>query len=479
MGRFRVDAVTSTGSEQGGADLTMILIMLLTALCFLLRFTRLFVSIYANLTFKPIPVPAFPTYTPKKDVTVIIPTVYKNPSELAECIGRIDRCGPSEIFIVVLESNVSSARALCDANKFSNVTVLGVPKLGKRTQMLRALEFVKTRIIVWADDDVFIPDDYLVHMLAAFENPKVGAAGTYQRVRGPNLPAYQPSGLWWILGAGYILRRRYNNAGSQAIDGSISTLSGRCAAYRTEILQCEEFMSGPNGFAAGSFRGKKLDSDDDKFLTRWVYSHSSRDIAKSRDLSPDEQMEPGEGWQIAIQTAVYLETSLEENWGYIHQCLRWARARFRGNFTVMNNETYWCSRRYAWGCYIIYFSMFQQPSLFVDLGFAYLLSLILAPCSADTQSLCWILFLVWVLFTKIVRLIPHFLRHPIDMVHIPMLVAFGYFHGFLNIYALCTLTQTAWGGKDIAALSKDKPEKDETAPLLESNGQVSDNPSSS
>jgi hypothetical protein len=127
--------------------------------------------------------------------------------------------------------------------------------------------------------------------------------------------------------------------------------------------------------------------------------------------------------------------------------------------------------------------MFQQPSLFVDLGFAYLLSKILAPCSPDTQSLCWVLFLVWVLFTKIVRLIPHFWRHPIDMVHIPMLIAFGYFHGFLNIYALCTLTQTAWGGKDIAALSKATPEKDETAPLLDPqaapNGQVSDSPSSS
>jgi cellulose synthase/poly-beta-1,6-N-acetylglucosamine synthase-like glycosyltransferase len=328
--------------------------------------------------------------------------------------------------------------------------------------MLRALGHVKSRLIVWADDDVFIPADYLVHMLAAFEDPKVGAAGTYQRVRRPDLPAWMPSGIFWVLGCSYIARRIFNNAASQAIDGSISTLSGRCAAYRTEILKCEEFMSGPNGFSAGTFRGKKLDSDDDKFLTRWVYSR---------------------GWNIAIQTGVYLETSLEENWGYIHQCLRWARARFRGNFTVMRNETYWRSRRYAWGCYIIYFSMFQQPSLFVDLGFAYLLSKILAPCSPDTQSLCWVLFLVWVLFTKIVRLIPHFWRHPIDMVHIPMLIAFGYFHGFLNIYALCTLTQTAWGGKDIAALSKATPEKDETAPLLDPqaapNGQVSDSPSSS
>jgi cellulose synthase/poly-beta-1,6-N-acetylglucosamine synthase-like glycosyltransferase len=466
MGRFRVDTVNSTGPEQGGASMTMILLVLLTLLCFLLRFTRLFVGIYANITYKPIPIPRSPNYTPK-DVTVVIPTVFKNPSELAECIGRVEACGPKEIFVVVLESNVSPCRSLCDANNFSNVTVLGVPRLGKRTQMVRALEHIQTRIIVWADDDVFWPTNYLEHLVTIFEDPKVGAGGSYQRVRRSTSSSWAPCSAWHAIANSYIERRVWNNVASNAIDGSISTLSGRSAAYRSEILKTPEFIK---EFQNGQFMGKKLDSDDDKFLSRWIYSR---------------------GWHIAIQTAVCLETTLEENWKYIHQCLRWARARFRGNFTVMGTETYWRSRKYAWGCYIIYFSMFQNPSLFIDLGFAYLLSKILAPCSSETQSVCWILFLVWVLFTKIVRLIPHFWRYPQDMVHIPLLIAFGYFHSLLNIYALCTLTQTAWGGKDIAALSKSKLEKDESTPLLLDSdnqpqtaptvggGEVSDHPSSS
>jgi cellulose synthase/poly-beta-1,6-N-acetylglucosamine synthase-like glycosyltransferase len=474
MGRFRVDTVSSTGAEQGGADLSMILIMLLTALCFLLRYTRLFVGIYANLTYKPIPIPKSPTFTPK-DVTVVIPTVFKCQDSLASCIKRVSACGPSAISVVVLDSNVSACRALCDANNISNVTVLGVPKLGKRMQMVRALEFINTSLIVWADDDVYWEPNYLQHLVAIFEDPKVGAGGTCQKVRRHARSSWAPCPAANLIGINYLERRVFNNIASNAIDRSISTLSGRSAAYRTEILKNEAFIS---EFQNGHFMGKKLDSDDDKFLTRFVTS-----TPRSRDLSRGANVDPSECWEIAIQTAVFLETTVEEDWRYIHQCLRWARARFRGNFTVMRSETYWRSRKYAWGCYIIYFSMFQNPSLFIDIGFAYLLSKILALCSPDTQSLCWILFFVWLLFTKMVRMIPHFCRYPQDMVHIPMLIAFAYFHSLLNIYALCTLTQTAWGGKDIAALSKAKPEKDETAPLLDSqtvpDGQVSDSPSSS
>jgi cellulose synthase/poly-beta-1,6-N-acetylglucosamine synthase-like glycosyltransferase len=461
MGRPQI----SFGPEQGSADQASILLILLTLLCFLLRYTRLFVGIYANLTYKPIPIPTNPTYMPK-DMTVVIPTVFKpgSENELAECIGRVYNCGPKKIFVVVLDCRVSECKSLIASHNLKGVRVLGVPKLGKRIQMSAALTHIQTKIIVWADDDVYWPSDYLQHLVAIFENPKVGAGGTCQRIRRSNGSSWWPQNPFNSLSTGYIERRVFNNLASNAIDGSISTLSGRSAAYRMEILKCEEFMSGPKGFLAGSFRGKKLDSDDDKFLTRWVYSH---------------------GWEIAIQTAVCLETTCEENWGYLHQCMRWARARFRGNFTVMSNETYWRSRKYAWGTYNIYLAMFQHPSLFMDLGFAYLLSLILAPYSPEARKLCWIFFLVFMLFTKTVRMIPYFLRHPTDMVHIPMLIAFGWFHSLLNIYCLCTLTQTAWGGKDIAALSKtrDESSKTETTPLLEnetvSDGQVSNSPSSS
>jgi cellulose synthase/poly-beta-1,6-N-acetylglucosamine synthase-like glycosyltransferase len=295
---------------------------------------------------------------------------------------------------------------------------------------------------VFADDDVFWPINYLENMVAAFENPKVGASGTCQRTRRTAGSSWYPTNFWNILGISYLERRVFNNLTTNFVDGSISTLSGRSSCWRTEILQCEEFYT---YFTTDSWRGKLLNSDDDKCLTRYAYAH---------------------GWDIVINTAVCLETTQEESRAYIDQCLRWARARYRGNMTVMGKETYWRSRKYAWGTYVIYVSMLQNPSLLIDLGFAYLLTLIVGPCEPTTRCVCYTLLGLWLLLTKVVRLIPHMLRHPADLVWLPALIAFGYYHGLLNVYAMCTLTQTAWGGKDLTALSKPKTETDETTPLV-------------
>ncbi|KAK4903481.1 hypothetical protein LTR27_000412 [Elasticomyces elasticus] len=63
----------------------------------------------------------------------------------------------------------------------------------------------------------------------------------------------------------YHERRAWNNICTNAIDGSLSTLSGRTAAYRTEILQ-----------EPGLYNWLEHQTDDDKCLTRYVYSHGWR-----------------------------------------------------------------------------------------------------------------------------------------------------------------------------------------------------------
>jgi cellulose synthase/poly-beta-1,6-N-acetylglucosamine synthase-like glycosyltransferase len=411
------------------------------AVAFTARYTRLAVGVYANLTVQPYPVSATPSFPPQQ-VTVVIPTTFKTPEELAQCIECIQRSdAPKEVFVVTGDSNVSAARALISAHSFSNVKVLGVEKLNKRTQLLAALSQVTTPITVFADDDVFWPQGYLTQLTAIFENPQVGAGGTCQRVRRNTTSSV--TGFWNILGISYLSRRVFNNITTNAIDGSISTLSGRTAAYRTCILKCDEFSY---YFTHDTWMGRPLNSDDDKCLTRYVYAH---------------------GWSIAIQTATCLETTVEDNAQYLAQCLRWARAHWRGNFTVMMNETYWCSPKFAWGTYVIYASMFQTPSLFVDGGLFYLLSLALASCTSSVRSSCYILFAAFLLFTKVVKMASHFKQHPGDIVWLPALIAFAYLHGFLNLYAVATMTTTVWGGKNLHTESPTvAPTKSEATPLL-------------
>jgi cellulose synthase/poly-beta-1,6-N-acetylglucosamine synthase-like glycosyltransferase len=426
-------------SYTNAPSMTSVMPVVALFLALLARYTRLIVGIWANLTVKPFPVASSPTFPPQ-EVTIVIPTTFKTPGELAQCISCILAEGPKEVFVVTGAANVSPARALVEANSFKTVKVLGVEKLNKRTQLLTALEQVSTPLVVFADDDVFWPQGYLLQLTAIFENPSVGAGGTCQRVRRNTAGAV--TDFWNILGISYLSRRVFNNISTNAVDGSISTLSGRTAAYRTSILKCSEFSY---YFTHDTWMGRPLNSDDDKCLTRYVYAH---------------------GWSIAIQTSTALETTVENNPEYLSQCLRWARAHWRGNFTVMMNETYWCSAKFAWGTYVIYASMFQTPSFLVDGSLLYLLSLALASSSSAVRTWCYALFAAFILFTKVVKMASHFKQYPGDIVWLPVLIAFSYAHGLLNLYAVATMTTTVWGGKNLHTESPTVAPKSEAAPLL-------------
>ena len=404
---------------------------------FVARYLRTVVSIFTWVTYKPKPVAEKPRYR-SDDVTVVVPTTLKCTGELVKCLQGIMRCSPAAVFVVTSNTNVEIVRSCCGLNSFHKAKVFGVEKLNKRNQMLKAMEEVKTEIIVFADDDVVWPSHrYLDYLLAIFEDPKVGAGGTRQR------ECRRSGNFWNFLGICYLERRVWNNVTTNAIDGSISTLSGRTAAYRTEILKTDEFTY---YFTHDSWLGRKLNSDDDKCLTRYVYSH---------------------GWNIALQfdQRSIIETTLEEDSNYISQCLRWARAHWRGNFTVMTNESYWRSWEYWWGAYVIYLGQFQTPALIID-GIQFAL---LCKATEHSREHCKVVFTLlgtWILFTKVFKLLPHLFRHPEDVKFLPVSILFSYFHGILNIYALLTLHYTAWGSQNLKQLETARAKDEEMVPLL-------------
>lgn len=396
------------------------------------------VNAIAYATFKPRPRADKPAFSPR-DVTVIIPTVFSNVEEVTRCLGRILRNNPAKVIVVTAQGKVAAVNKCLGLECFRGVEVIGVPQLNKRQQMIAALREVNTEIVVFADDDVFWPSStYLDYLLACFEEPGVGAAGTRQRVRRNARP-----NLWNFLGICYLERRNFNTGATNHIDGGISTLSGRTSAWRSCILKNHEFYY---YFMNDAWFGRPLNTDDDKCLTRWAFSN---------------------GWKIALQfdDRAILETTLEDNPKFLHQCIRWARAHWRGNLTVMSNNTYWCSVPHLWTFYAIYISQFQTPALLVDGGLTYLLYCGLQDYSLQTRSSVLTVFIIWVLFTKIVKLIPHILRHPEDVIFLPASVLFSYLHGFINIYALFTLHVTCWGSRKLE--DDEKLEKKITMPIFE------------
>ncbi|WPH02145.1 glycosyltransferase family 2 protein [Acrodontium crateriforme] len=394
---------------------------------FLLRYTRTIVGIYTFLRYKPKPLNHPPKFR-TDDVTVIIPTTFKRPGDFVKCLNSIVACHPLQIFVVTAFSNVELVNACVRLNSFDEVRVLGVERLNKRQQMIKALKKVRSEIVVFADDDVFWPDsDYLGYLLAIFEDSTVGAGGTRQRAKRSQKPS-----LWNFLGIAYLERRVWNNVTTNAIDGSISTLSGRTAAYRTEILKTEEFY---DYFINDSWFGKQLNSDDDKCLTRYVYSR---------------------GWSIAIQ---------------FNSCS--ARSHWRGNFTVMFKESYWRSWKHWWGLYVIYLGQFQTPAAAVDGIMFFLLNFTVAG-RPEYSKVANLAFGFWIFLTKILKLIPHFCRHPRDIMFIPASILFSYLHGIINIYAACTLNVTTWGTQNLDKLAQSRATDDSMVPLLRSAMSESD-----
>jgi hypothetical protein len=86
------------------------------------------------------------------------------------------------------------------------------------------------------------------------------------------------------------------------------------------------------------------------------------------------------------------------------------------------------------------------------------------------------LLVALVLFAKIFKTIDHYRRNCGDLLLLPVAIAFGYFHGLIKLYALCSLSnvrpsallqannmlivQVTWGSRDT---SEDKSPKKSAA----------------
>ena len=254
------------------------------------------------------------------DVTVILPTLDGEGQELEDTIESILENEPKELILVTVEDNLHKATVTVDkmpASQHNRLRCMAVKQANKRRQMARAIPEVTTKIIVFADDDVSWPRQTLLWMLAPFENEKFGGVVTCQRLRRAEAPNFSQR-IYGFLGALYLERRNFDCAATTHMDGGVPCMSGRTVAYRTHILQDEQFTG---GFTDEKwwFGQYQLNADDDNFITRWMVSH---------------------GWETYMQyhPECEVQTTLEDNSKFLSQCLRWARSNWRSNLTSLFHE---------------------------------------------------------------------------------------------------------------------------------------------
>ncbi|KAK4136838.1 glycosyltransferase family 2 protein [Trichocladium antarcticum] len=396
------------------------------------RYVRLLVHCYGHWTYKSkVPNWEKPKHT-SDDVTVVIPTIHNRPEELRPSLESILACKPAKLILVTtwnkheaLSRVAATLRVPNDAAPIE-IDVLHVDKANKRLQVCKALEedHVKTSITVMADDDVEWPSTIMPWLLAPFEDDGMGGVGTCQRVKRVDGDVMTRVFNW--LGAAYIERRNFEISATHNIDGGTSCMSGRTGAYRTEILRSYDFLSNFTNERWGRYI---LNADDDNFVTRWLVAHQ---------------------WKTWIQyhPECEIETTLENSTKFLYQCSRWARSNWRSNWTSLVRERYVITQQ-RWSTYALHIATFTSLAFLFD-------PLLLISCWWGTEN--WeprdryillgaeIVFMFG--FTKVVKLVGLFRRNPSDILFLPVSVLFGYFHGLIKLYALCTLKHTSWGSRE-------------------------------
>ncbi|KAK4444748.1 N-acetylglucosaminyltransferase [Podospora aff. communis PSN243] len=421
---------------------------------FIWRYARFIINLYAFFLYEPSTLAPgkTPTYTPSKDVTVILPTIDPTGVDFLECILTCAQNAPACIIVVTAGNDLlTKTRAAVDPirSQFPSIAihVTCTQVASKRMQVAHAIPLVQTRLIVLLDDHVFWKPTFLTSLLLPFEDPTIGIVGCNKTVR--RVPGLSTWGRFWNhLGAIYLLRHNFEIRASNAIDGGVFVVSARTCALRAEIMQDPAFIAAYTHETFFFGLVGPLNCSDDNFSTRWCVAH---------------------GWGIKIQYTpdCEIETvvgATEPIMGkFLGQCRRWARTTWRSNCTSLFHErTVWAVQPYS--VYAVFLISFTNFALVTDSLLVYFLR---SSEYLGGSTRAWVYLLAWIVFTKIVKVFPYYLRHPQDVWMFPGYLCFAYAHSFIKLWALLTIWDVRWSGRNLDAIkvgtpSADEDEKDET-----------------
>ncbi|KAF9155556.1 hypothetical protein BG015_009429 [Linnemannia schmuckeri] len=380
------------------------------------RYLWFTIKLLAYFFYRPMLPKANPTYRPEYDVTIIVPTIDAG-EEFKEAAHSWLVNNPKEIIIITETKMKDALQELANSVDPSRIRVLTVPKANKRLQMVEGIRNTTSEIIVFADDDAIWAPTCLEYILACFEDPNMGGVGTSQTVK--SVGRYQT--VWEVLAGFRLTIRNIEIAASTHIDGGICCLSGRTAAYRTCILQDPQFQY---EFTHDFWLGKyPLNSGDDKFLTRWMVYH---------------------GWNTYVQICKEAEllSTFKNNWRFVKQVLRWTRNTWRSDFrSLFTERVIWSRHPYV--AFTMVDKIFNPITLLSGP-----ISVMVMAIEGKFHLPLWdiiISYIVWLMLTRVIKLLPHLFKRPQDVIWVPAFLIFGYYFAIMKVYALFTLHEVGWG----------------------------------
>ncbi|KAJ4308157.1 hypothetical protein N0V84_012266 [Fusarium piperis] len=337
---------------------------------------------------------------------------------------------PDSILVVTVGAQLREqckavVERLSNEANYKGTYLAALPEASKRRQVAHAVRRVRTAVVVLADDHVFWPQRFLPSVLAPLNDPSVGMVATKKRVRRPTPGSWSWSSIVNFIASNYLQRHNWELRASNSIDGGVFVISGRTAVYRTEFINDTDLMERfcSEKFFFGQLGGTGLGPDDDNFLTR-------------------EAMK--EHWRIFFQDSeeATIETTLGEWPKFGEQLLRWARTTFRSNLVMLRDPHFLLT--YTWSAFMVYWAALANFTLLWDT--ALIFSLV---SMENVQPYQIALLCVWIAWTKVIKILPHFFRYPSDIPLVIFQIMFGYIHSFYKLWALLTFWDCGWSGRNL------------------------------
>jgi hypothetical protein len=97
------------------------------------------------------------------------------------------------------------------------------------------------------------------------------------------------------------------------------------------------------------------------------------------------------------------------------------------------------SRRQPYSAYAVHLTTLSPPAFVGDGALVWLLWMAVQAWPETQKLLTMYSLLVWMLVSKFIKNLGHYVRYPSDIALLPVSIIFGWFHGLIKLYAMFTL----------------------------------------
>lgn len=345
--------------------------------------------------------------------TIITPVYNEDPVLFRKAIESWIVNRPDRIIAVVDVTDTQSQEVAREYAEHVEVMLIDLP--GKRPALAMGVEHSTTEIVVLVDSDVIWEPDVLAKIKMPFADPAIGGVGTRQNM----YPSDSERATLWERMADIYLDIRYTDEvpATTIVGRAVSCLSGRTAAYRTQLLKelREPFLN-------ETFMGRPCMSGDDKRYTCLVLQRGYRT------------------WN-QLDARVY-STFKPTFKGFQKQRIRWSRNSYRSDLRALWQGWVW---RYPYLAFMLIDKTIAPFTLLLG-PIVLIISLLLG---------YWplvVALLIWWHVSRAVKILSHLRRRPADWLILPVYIAVNYYMSLIKLYALVTINEHKWLTRAVAVV---------------------------